>query len=267
MAKYLSLSKTLNIYYAKYDLYLVTKKRGGLIMDLNKMVVASLAKMESEGKVQEIVDKHVASTVNDIVKDLFGNWSDFSKELKNTAKEALQINFKDLNLSSYNHLILKAIKDKLDDEITNQGVAQVKNQIEGLLTDTKREYKLSELVEELAEEIKDLDEIGYDEYHEMTLHVDDPYGSYWIGLDARNDISEYSCKYRLHVSKEGELYSVKINDEEYSRKRLIQDFDIKAVMYGLHGLEETLFKIYVSGAKLIIDEDNCELEITNPEYD
>ena len=237
------------------------------MMDLNKMVMASLAKMESEGKVQEIVEKHVESTVNDVVKDLFGNWSDFSKNLKSTAKEALQINFKDLNLPSYNHLILESIKDKLNDEITNQGVALIVNQIEGLLTDAKRQYKLSELVKELTEEIEDLNELGYEEYHEISLHVDDPYGSYWIAMDARNDISEYSCKYRLHVNKDGEVYSVQINEQEYSRKRSVTDFDIKAVMKGLHGLEETLFKIYVSGAKLVVDEDECEVEISNPEYD
>ncbi|PKC51667.1 hypothetical protein RhiirA1_405399, partial [Rhizophagus irregularis] len=161
-------------------------------MDLNKMVMDSLAKMESEGKVQAIVEKHVESTVNEVVKDLFGSWSDFSKELKNKAKEALQINFNDLNLATYNHLILQVIKDKLDDEITNQGVAQIKSQIEGLLSDSKREYKLSELIKELAEEIEDLDELGYEEYHEMTLHVDQPYGSWWIALDSRSDISEYS---------------------------------------------------------------------------
>jgi hypothetical protein len=236
-------------------------------LDLNKMVIESLAKMETEGKVKEIVEKHIESTVNDIVKDLFGNWSDFSKDLKNHAKEALQINFEELNLPTYNHLILNAIKDKLDDEITKEGVNQIREQIEGLLTDSKREYKLSELVKELTGEIDDLDELGYEDYHEMSLHVDDPYGSYWIAFDSRNDISEYSCKYRLHVSKEGTLYSVKINDDEYSRKRSIEDFDVKAVLKGLHGLEETLFKIYASGAKLIIDEENCDVEITNPEYD
>jgi hypothetical protein len=236
-------------------------------MDLNKMVMESLVKMQSEGKVQAIVEKHVESTVNDVVKDLFGNWSDFSKDLKNTAKEALQINFKDLNLASYNHLILQAIKDKLDDEITNQGVAQIKNQIEGLLTDSKREYRLSELVKELAEEIEDSDELGYEDYHEMTLHIDDSYSSHWIGLDSRSDIREYDCKYRFMVNSQGDLCSVKINDKEsYSRKN-INEFDVKAVLNGLHGLEETLFKIYTSGAKLIIDEDKCELEISNPEYD
>ncbi|MGE7915312.1 hypothetical protein [Lysinibacillus xylanilyticus] len=235
-------------------------------MDLNKMVIDSLAKMQSEGKVQEIVDKHVESTVNDVVKDLFGSWSDFSKDLKSKAKEVLQINFNDLNLPTYNHLILQAIKDKLDDEITNQGVAKIKNQIEGLLSDSKREYKLSELVKELKEEIDDLDELGYDECHEMTLHIDQPYGSWWIALDAREDISEYDCKYRLHVDESGKVYSVKINEKDFGRSRSIDEFDIKAVMKGLRGLEETLFKIYASGAKLIVDENNCELEVSNPEY-
>lgn len=236
-------------------------------MDLNKMVMESLAKMESEGKVQEIVEKHVESTVNDVVKDLFGNWSDFSKGLKETAKEALQINFKDLNLSSYNHLILQSIKDKLDDEVTNQGVARIKDQIEGLLSDTKREYKLSELVKELIEEIEDLDELGYEEYHEMTLHVDDSYGSQWIGLDPREDISEYNCKYRFLVNSEGRVCTVTIQEDDYRGKRTITDFDVKAITKGLSGIGETLFKIYTSGAKLIVDEEHCETEVSNPEYD
>lgn len=236
-------------------------------MDLNKMVMESLAKMESEGKVQEIVDKHVQTTVNDVIKDLFGNWSDFSKGLKDKAKEELRINFDDLNLKTYNHLILQSIKDKLDDGITNQGVAQLKGQIEGLLSDTKREYKLSQLVEEMAAEYDDATELGYEEHHEMTLHVDQPYGSWWIGLDPKNDISEYNCKYRLHVSEEGRLYSVEIQEDRSGKKRSIENFDLKAVTKGLHGLEETLFKIYASGAKLIIDEEKCDLEITNPEYD
>lgn len=236
-------------------------------MDLNKMVMESLEKMHSEGKVQSIVEKHVESTVNDVVKDLFGNWSDFSKSLKETAKDALQINFNDLNLASYNHLILQAIKDKLDDEITNQGVAQIKTQIESLLSDTKREYKLSDLVKELTKEIENLDELGYDEYHDMSLHVDDSHGSYWISLDSRSDIREYECKYRILVSSEGRVYSAKVQQEDYKGGRSVIDFDIKAVTRGLHGLEETLFKIYTSGARLIVDEESCETEISNPEYD
>lgn len=51
-------------------------------MDFNKMVNDSLARMEKDGEVQKLIDKHVASTVDTVVKDLFGMWSDFSKELR-----------------------------------------------------------------------------------------------------------------------------------------------------------------------------------------
>lgn len=236
------------------------------MIDLNKMIADSLAKMESSGKFQEIVDKQLEKTTSSIVKDLFGEWSDFSKELKSEVGEKLKINLDGLNLQSYNHLIIESIKNKLDDEVTNQGVVKIKNQIEGWLVDPKREYKLSELMKELSKEIDDLDELEYDECHEMSLHIDDSYSSIFISFDTRENISEYSCKYRLFVSKEGELISVKINDTEYS-KRSSSDFDIKSVLRGFRGVDETLFKMYISGAKLIVDESNCDLEISNPEYD
>ncbi|EBH4248348.1 hypothetical protein FKZ78_03600 [Listeria monocytogenes] len=236
-------------------------------MDFNKMVSDSLARMEKDGEVQKLIDKHVASTVDTVVKDLFGTWSDFSKELKNTAKEALQINFKDLELASYNHMILQAIKDKLDDEIKNNGVMQIKGQIESLLTNPKREYKLSELIDELAEEIEGVEALDHEEYREMSLHVDNPYHSYFVHMDSEENMSDYACKYALHISESGELYSVRINDREYNGESIVNNFGAKEVMNGLHGLTETLFKIYTSKAKIIIDESDCKLERTNPGYE
>lgn len=237
-------------------------------MDFNKMVNESMAKMEAEGKFQEIVNSRIEKTVKDVVDDLFGNWSSFSKDLKENMKEKLQVDFDKLGLQSYNHLILTEIQKKLEDEVTKNGVAQAKSSIEALLSGGKSEYKLSELVKELAEEIEDIDEIGYDEYREMTLIVQESdWGNYYISMDSKEDESEYSCKYRLMVSEDGKVLSSKINEDKYGEDKSIENFDIKDVMNGLHGLEETLFKIYTSGAKLIIDEEHCETDISNPEYD
>lgn len=237
-------------------------------MDFNKMVNESMAKMEAEGKFQEIVNSRIEKTVKDVVDDLFGNWSSFSKDLKENMKEKLQVDFDKLGLQSYNHLILTEIQKKLEDEVTVNGVAQAKSSIEALLSGGKSEYKLSELVKELAEEIEDIDEIGYDEYREITLIVQESdWGNYYISMDSKEDESEYSCKYRLMVSEDGKVLSSKINEDKYGEDKSIENFDIKDVMNGLHGLEETLFKIYTSGAKLIIDEEHCETDISNPEYD
>lgn len=232
------------------------------------MVMASLAKMESEGKVQEIVDKKVGETVEKVIEDAFGSWSDFSKGLKEEVQKELQINFEKLNLSTYNHMIMQSVKGAIDDAITKNGVDAIKNQIEGLLLDAKQTYDLSELVKELAEEVDGLDELGYEETYEMTLHIEEEYSFTTIHLDPKSDVSEYDCKYRLLLNKSQELISVQIDSKErYSRSKNISEFDVKAVMQGLYGLEKTLFKMYASGAKLIVDEDKCETELSNPDYE
>ncbi|MEK3974716.1 hypothetical protein [Psychrobacillus sp. FSL K6-1267] len=237
-------------------------------MDLNKMVIASLAKLESEGKVQDIVEKHVSSTVESIVKDAFGSWSDFSKSLKEQVESQLAINLKELNFTTYNATILSAVKEKLNDQIASEGVARINESLEELLSVTKDEYKLSELVKELANDI-DTDELGYDDYHEMSMHIDNSFSlAKIIYLDSESGKDKYDCKYGFWVEKDtGKIKNIEIKEGRFSNKRDIREFDARAIMRGFHGLEETLFKMYARGAKLIIDEDDVELEISNPDYD
>jgi len=238
-------------------------------MDLNKMVLDSLSKMDTKGKVQEIVEKHVSSTIESIVKDVFGSWSDFSKGLKEQVENQLQINFRELDLASYNTLIMKAIKEKLNDSIAIEGLARINTQIEELLSDVKDEYKLSELVKDLVNEIEDLDDLGYEEYHEMSMHIRTPYGLTYIHLDAESGKDVYDCKYKICVDpdKGNQVVSIDIQEDRYGRKREIKDFDVRAIMRGFSGLEETLFKLYARKGRIILDEDQVELEISNPEYD
>ncbi|MGA4713098.1 hypothetical protein [Bacillus safensis] len=236
-------------------------------MDLNKMVMKSLTKMETEGKVQEIVDNHVANTIGSIVGDYFGNWSEFSKNLKKQVEDELQVNLKELDLASYNTFIMKAVKERLDDSIASEGVKRINETIDALLDSAKSEYSLSELVKEMAKEV-DTDDFGYDEYHEMTMIIDDTFSlSKIIYLDSENDKEKYDCKYKFWVNKEtGKISNIQIK-ENRSHSRDVNEFDARAIMRGFRGLEEILFKMYARGSKLIVDEENVELEITNTEYD
>lgn len=242
--------------------------KGERKMDLNKMVMNSLEKMESEGKVQEIVDKHVSKTIESIVDDTFGSWSDFSKNLKKQVEEKLRVNFEELDLASYNTFIMKVVKEKLDDHIANEGVRKINESIDSLMNSAKTEYKLSELVKEMAKEV-DTDELGYEEYHEMTMIIDDTFNlSKIIALDPESNKREYDCKYRFWVdNKTGKVSNIQIQEDSCRTSRGVHEFDARAIMRGLSGLEETLFKMYANGSKLIVDEDYCELEIYNPEYD
>lgn len=238
-------------------------------MDLNKLVTQSIEKMSENGEVQKIIENKVAKTIESIVDDVFGSWSNFSKSLKKEIEDQIQINLKELDIPSYNTFIMAAVKEKLNDSIAEQGVTRINETIDELLSNVKDEYKLSDLVKELAEEFEDIDELGYEDYHEMSMHIDQPYGLKYIYLDAESDKKKYDCKYRICVSpeKENEINSIEIRDDKYGSTRTINSFDARAIMRGFYGLEETLFKMYARKSKLIIDEDQVELNISNPEYD
>lgn len=239
-------------------------------MDLNQMVMNSMTKMEEEGKIQAIIDTKLEKTVTSIVDDMFGQWSDFSKELKANISEKLAVDFDTLDLSSYNTLIAARIKEVTDREIEQQGLAKMDVHIERVIGVSKKEWKLSELVAELKSEVEGLDELGYEDTHEMTMIIDDSF-SLWtsICLDAGSDISQYDCRYRFNVdTKTKTLKNVEVKDGKYSsRERGEKVITSRSIMRGFYGLEEILFKMYTQGSTLIIDEDDCELEVSNPEYD
>ncbi len=237
-------------------------------MDLNKMMNESLIKIESEGKIQEMIDTQIERTIQSAVENFFGSYSTFSKKLKKQLEEHIQINLECLDIPSYNELINQAIKEKLDDQIATEGVARLNETIGSLLSAAKTEYKLSELVEELAEEV-DKEEIGYDDMYEMSMHIDDSFSlSTIIALDYQPDKSEYECKYRFWVDKKtGKISNISVQEKRSGRRREVHEFDARAIMRGLHGLEETLFKMYAKGSKVIIDEDHVDLEVSNPNFD
>jgi len=174
-----------------------------------------------------------------------------------------------LDLPSYNHLIIKTIQGHLDAVLHEQGVNRMKEQLDELLLTSKDEYKLSELIKELSEEIDDRDELGFEESHKMTLIIDNEHRyTTWIYFDANSDVSMYGCKYRIDVdAKTGQVGSIRLKEDQYASNKEFKEFDTRTIMGGFYGLEKTLFKMYARKSKLVIDEDVCNLEISNPQYD
>ncbi|PCN42293.1 hypothetical protein B9C88_21575 [Brevibacillus laterosporus] len=240
-------------------------------MDLNVMINDSLAKLKDEGFVEKVVKSQLEKTIESVINDSLRSYSDFGKRLEKQVEEQLQINLDKLDIPSYNTFILATIKDHLNAVIHEQGVNRMKEQLDDLLLSAKEEYKLSELMKELVGEIEDLYELGYEEVHEMSLHIETPYGLTYIYFDAESDKDKYSCKYEICIDprKENEINSIRIREgSSYSRStKEFKEFDTKTIMGGFYGMEETLFKMYARKSRLILDEKDVELEISNPEYE
>ncbi|WIW70632.1 hypothetical protein [Anaerosinus gibii] len=224
-------------------------------MDLNKIVNDKLAKIEADGYLEEVVEKRLKETISSVVSDLFSSYSDFSKDLESKIKEKLNINLEELNISSYNVMVMNAINDYLQEEVSICGIEKIKNEMNALLCDTKTEYKLSEIIREMKDHVTEYD----DDYwgKEMSFHCSDPNGILiFICFDPKEDVEEYRCKYRLTVNKEGIVTSVRIRDCEFNNR---------TIMGGLYGVEATLFKLYTTGAKLVLDDHNIVLEYASEE--
>lgn len=216
-------------------------------MDLNKLVNNAMTEIQESGFVEATVKKQLEGTISSIVSDLFRSYSPFGKELEKQIGEQLNIDFKNLDISTYNTLVLNAVKEKLNHAMHIQGVESIQESMDALLGDPIKEIKLSELVEKMKNSITEWDD---DHDEQITLDIDaDREILCFIGLDPEQSKSRYQCKYRMIVRKDGSIHSIEIND---------QSFDNKVIMGGLRGFDEVLLKLYVSGSKIIIDEDNVE---------
>ncbi|MGU3355418.1 hypothetical protein ACLBWW_27445 [Bacillus sp. M5A3_1b] len=239
-------------------------------MDLNLMINDSLAKLKNEGYVEKIVKAQLEETIKNVIDRSLRSYSDFGEMLEKQVKEQLQINLSELDIPSYNHFIVSTIQEHFNAVLYVQGVNRIKEQLDELLLHSKEEYKLSEIMKDLVKEIEDLDEMGYEDYHEMSMHVENSYCFTYVYFDAESDKDKYDCKYQICVNQKSNIVeNIKIREQRrhYRDTKEFKEFDAKTIMGGFYGMEQTLFKMYARKAKLIIDEDAVELEVTNPDYD
>ncbi len=223
-------------------------------MDLNKLVNNAMAEIQESGFVEQVVKKQLESTISSIISDLFRSYGTFGETLKKQIEEQLNIDFGNLNIAGYNQLVLNAVKEKLDEAIHIEGVQKIKKSMDEILGDPLKEIKLSELVEMMKNEKSEWDD---DHDDEVTVDIDNRGSLIFIGLDEEEGKSRYSCKYNLSVRQDGSINTVGIEGKEFNNK---------VIMGGLHGFEETLFKMYVSGTKIIVDEDDVNTYYPDREY-
>jgi hypothetical protein len=225
-------------------------------MDLNKIINDTLSQLKEEGYVEKIVKTQLEKTIKEVVQDSLDRWSDFGKILKEEVKKQMDFNLSKLDIPSYNHVILNVIKQELERSVHEEGARKIQEQLQELLGTAKEEYTLSELLKEMAEDELELNELEYEEVKEITVHIENRYGSTYVSFDPEADKSEWSCKYRIVLDKDNTVRRVEIGDTS---------FDNKVIMGGLYGLSATLFKMWTRQAKLVIDD--YETAFSNPEYD
>lgn len=221
-------------------------------MDLVKLITDKLQKVESSGKLEEIVENHLMSCLDDIVRDSF-NWNgEAKKSIEEALKDKLAINPKNLNLHRYNKIVTDLVEKHANETIVENLSKNVKGAIDSIVEPLEKDtWKLSEIMGKFIDSIdKSYDGVMEDLYGECSLHVsNDRDGFVWVRFDREPEREYYHCDNSLFIY-EGRLSSVALEGVQFTpmSTRLHNDF------------ETFMFKLYCEGAKIEVDEHNCELE-------
>lgn len=216
------------------------------MIDIAGIVNDKLKAMQENGKIAELVDKHVTAMMEGIVRGLFESYSEPRKELEKSIKDALKIDLQKIGLPEYNKSMVTIMQRILEKQITNKGLEKFEADVRAMLTDEVPErMKLSELMEKLIEHVKDDDG---EEYGEISFHYEESrYSSRWIHFDDKPYKEKHCCNYKILINDNGDVPLIEIGGKR---------FDKTLIMGGLYGFDALLFKIYSAGTLIECDPDN-----------
>lgn len=209
--------------------------------DLKSAVSTAFANVVASGAIEQAIEKQLASTIGDLIKNELREYSDFGKAIKERVQQAVGVNLDRMDLPSYNDLILQIIRRQVDGIMQSEAASQLESNMAKLLEQAPAEITLEKLIEEFIEEHKE-DKAG----DSFTLLIERKYGSTYICLDEDAGKSEYSCDFRLAVDKDGKVYSLALGAKDVAKTLFMGPF---------YRFERTLFQLYAAKSKIIVAPD------------
>lgn len=225
-------------------------------LDLEAAIAAAL----TPEKLGPIIDKHVLGAITSAIQDATGYRSKFSEALREQLAAALPHGLRLDDVAKFQQVLNQSLADLvggMNAAAINVALQKVAREA---LPDVPAVMKLSKLMEEARERF-DKDE-NKEAFYALWEPGDYGGGHLYLHPDALNrssaslyssvrNPSKYDAKYQLAVTKEGEVYALKLGGRQItptSRPDVIGAFDA------------ILMSMYVGRTRLEIDMDADEVE-------
>ena len=219
-------------------------------LNIEEIVTQSISAALAPERLQALIEKQVGEVADKAIKDVFSSYGDFSKTVSTAIKTLIPHELSLDGAASWNHAIGQHIAQRLQ-SVNDQRIAQALNpMLEKLLETPPAQVKVSELVAKAVEYWGE--EYGERRDGKPTITIDKDTdgitGGYWnLYMDEVEGTRNYSCAIQLAINKSGEVYSLKVNEQ-----------DIKTVKFAgpFFSFEAYLFNLYTGGSKLVLDEED-----------
>ena len=228
-------------------------------MNLSEHIDAATQRLITSGKIEEAIEKQLERTIESIIEQELRVYSDFGKALHEQVKKALALDPDTLTLPGYNHVVLDVVQRALNTHVESTGRKHLEALCAEILKAPPESIKLSDLVNEYKTHITRYGENRTGE--EIGLTVERERLNCTIGLAPKPGVEMYRSDFRLSVwrfrdDQPATISAIWLGDRNVRDRLFVGD---------VYGFERTLFQLWAAKTPIIIDEDDCEIEITSQE--
>lgn len=229
-----------------------------LDINIEGIVAESVAAALSPEKLQPIIEKNVASTVQRAIEEQFSYNSPFKKLLEEKLAGVMPTDVR--NVGRYGDLVLKTVSGYLLD-MQNQTVKQsIEEKLAAMLRPMPARMPLTELVRQITKAFEDMSDSRGEE--RPTIIIEKSEGicaGYWqLYADAEENKDKWSCSTKMMFRGDGECFDLTINE-----------FDPKKSLFmgATYGIEALLLNLYTGGVKIDFEEiDNYDVRYSHSDY-
>lgn len=216
----------------------------GLGEVIAEALTGSIGRLTASGALDAMLDKHVEAAVDEAMRSLAGQYSDLGRLVKKAISDGLGIDAERLGLGAYQAKIVELVGDHVKGCIEGEWSEYMAQQLDEVLSNAPAEIKLTELLDELAQ-----DEFRYSSDIEpghpcgqTEVHVgehSDPDDFFHVSWDFEGK-HRHSMKYKMMLGR-GKIHHFHVRGE------------IRRRIGSLSALERRLFQLETGRTRVIVD--------------
>lgn len=227
------------------------------MFDLQESISTAFKTMAADGDIHKMVSDKLKSSiersVDDAVGSLFRYDGPLKKQIEEVVKEKVKVDFRELDLPSYQSIILEGVRTELNNRVSSVGVEKMKEAVSEMLDSEAPEKVTFEVMMEKFVDEKFRYGMSDDIQGEISLDIDDHGNLVFIRIDEDSDVERYQCEHAITLARIEKTDTFTIHSYERNGRKYNTP-----VSFGQdkHGFGHYAFKLYSAGT-IISGIDSC----------
>jgi len=214
-----------------------------------------------DGVLEQAISMQVDQMINSISENIFRRYGDVHKAIEKQMEAAIIPQLSDIgDLPSYHEMVVNRMRLAAQNFSNERLAAVLDKELKSVFSELPENITLSFLIEHVMREAQDYND---ESEGEITLIMDPNRigGCVMVYLDSNPNMSEHSCSYKLHLSKDRD------SENKYSILSLTVDGkkagENLTIASRLYSADKVLFNVYAMDGLVELDQGTDSFNYTS----